>query len=68
VPGGDFTDGDMENLPYPDRKFDVITGLNSFQFAENKVNALREARRVAKDGAKVMMLVWEILITVNLQV
>ncbi|HEY3250259.1 MAG TPA: methyltransferase domain-containing protein [Ignavibacteria bacterium] len=58
VPHGDFKDGDMEKLPYPDAEFDVITGLNSFQFAENKVNALREARRVAKNGGKVMMLVW----------
>jgi SAM-dependent methyltransferase len=58
VPNGSFTKGDMEQLPYPDRQFDVITGLNSFQFAENKVKSLSEARRVAKDGAKVMMLVW----------
>jgi SAM-dependent methyltransferase len=58
VPQGDFKAGEMEKLPYPDRNFDIITGLNSFQFAENKVNALREANRVAKNGAKVMMLVW----------
>jgi SAM-dependent methyltransferase len=49
----------MEKLPYPDGQFDVVTGINSFQFAENKVAALREARRVAKNGAKVMMLIWD---------
>lgn len=58
VPKGNFTKGEMENLPFENSRFDVITGLNSFQFAENKVNALREARRVAKNGAKVMMLIW----------
>lgn len=58
VPNGDFKTGDMEKLPYPDSQFDIITGLNSFQFAENKVNALSEAKRVAKSGAKIMILVW----------
>lgn len=58
VPNGSFAKGDMEHLPYPDRQFDVITGLNSFQFSDNKVKSLSESRRVAKNGAKVLMLVW----------
>jgi ubiquinone/menaquinone biosynthesis C-methylase UbiE len=55
---GDFRSGDMENLPYPDRMFNLVTGINSFQFAESIPGALREARRVAQNGAQVVMAVW----------
>lgn len=58
VPQGDFQTGDMEVLPYEDRTFDVVTGFNSFQFAANPVNALKEARRVAKPGAPVVIATW----------
>jgi ubiquinone/menaquinone biosynthesis C-methylase UbiE len=33
VPSGDFKVGDLESLPFPDRKFDLVTGFNSFQYA-----------------------------------
>jgi SAM-dependent methyltransferase len=58
VPLGDFRCGEMEELPYADHQFDVITGFNSFQFAANPANALREARRVARTGAPVVVAVW----------
>jgi ubiquinone/menaquinone biosynthesis C-methylase UbiE len=58
VPQGDFRVGEMEVLPYEDKTFDVVTGFNSFQFAANPVNALREARRVAKPGAAVVTATW----------
>jgi ubiquinone/menaquinone biosynthesis C-methylase UbiE len=58
VPEGDFRVGEMEALPYEDNMFDVVTGFNSFQFAANPVNALREARRVAKPGAAVVTATW----------
>jgi ubiquinone/menaquinone biosynthesis C-methylase UbiE len=48
----------MEELPYADASFDVVTGFSSFQFAENPVNALREARRVVKPGGYVAMVAW----------
>jgi SAM-dependent methyltransferase len=48
TPEGDFRVGDMEALPWPDESFDVVTGLSSFQFADDKVRALAEARRVAR--------------------
>src|SRR5690348_567281 len=51
VPGGDFHVGEIEQLPFPDHTFDIVTGFNSFQYATNRLNALREARRVAKRGA-----------------
>ena len=42
----------------PDDSFDVVTGFNSFFIAADMVNALREARRVARPGASVAMTVF----------
>jgi len=58
VPRGDFLCGEMEELPYDDASFDVVTGFNSFQFAQNAVNALRQAGRVARPGGYVAVVVW----------
>lgn len=58
VPSGRFDVGDLQFLPYDDRSFDVVTGFNSFQYAADPVAALIEARRVAKPGALVYVLVW----------
>jgi SAM-dependent methyltransferase len=58
VPGGQFDVGDLELLPYEDDSFDVVTGLNSFQYAADPVAALAEAQRVARPGATVLALVW----------
>ncbi len=54
VPGGDFRTGEMEELLYADRTFDVVTGFSSFQFAANPVTALQEASRVSRTGAVVI--------------
>lgn len=58
VPHGDFRVGEMEETPYADHQFDVVTGFNTFQFAGDRVNAVREARRIARTGAPVVMAVW----------
>ena len=55
---GDFRVGDMEELPWADDSFDVITGFNSFFIASDMVNALREVSRVARPGAGVAMSVF----------
>ena len=57
VPNGDFRCGEMEELPYADASFDVVTAFNSLQFADNPLHALREARRVVKPGGYVAMVV-----------
>lgn len=54
VKAGDFRTGEMEELPYASQTFDVVTGFNSFQFAANPVNALREAMRVSRTGVVVI--------------
>ena len=58
LPQGDFRVGDMEELPYTDASFDVVTGFNSFQHAANLVAALSEARRVVRRGGRVAMVTW----------
>jgi SAM-dependent methyltransferase len=58
VPDADLRVGDMEALPYEDDSFDLVTGFNSFFFANDIVAALGEARRVAKPGAQVVIQVW----------
>ena len=50
--------GEMEELPFADGSFDVVTGINSFQFASDAVSALREARRVVRAGGTVAVMVW----------
>jgi SAM-dependent methyltransferase len=58
TPDADFRVGEIEALPFADNSFDVITGVNSFQFAANPVRALQEARRVVRCGGQVAMATW----------
>jgi ubiquinone/menaquinone biosynthesis C-methylase UbiE len=58
VPEADLRLGEMQALPYADDLFDLVAGFNSFFFADEMVAALREAVRVAKPGAPVVIQVW----------
>jgi len=58
LPGTDLRVGEMEDLPWDDDTFDLVTGFNSFFFANDMAAALREAGRVAKPGAPVVIQVW----------
>jgi SAM-dependent methyltransferase len=58
VPQGDFRVGDMEQLPWPTGAFDVVTGFNSFQFAQHPASALAEAGRVLARGGQVGLVIW----------
>jgi SAM-dependent methyltransferase len=58
APLGDFRQGDLEQLPFADGTFDVVTGFNSFQFAGNPGTALAEACRVTKTGGSVVIVTW----------
>jgi SAM-dependent methyltransferase len=55
---GEFRVGEMENLPWPDHRFDVVTGFHSFFLADDMVGALREARRVTRPGGTLALTVW----------
>jgi SAM-dependent methyltransferase len=58
TPGGDFRVGEIEDLPFADGSFDVVTGFNSFQYAANVGAALQEARRVVRATGAVAMMTW----------
>ena len=48
----------MEELPFGDAAFDVVTGFNAFQFAGDAARALREAARVCRPAGAVAVLTW----------
>ena len=58
LPDAELTVGEMESLPYEDDSFDVITGFNAFQFAADPAHALREAGRVGRSGAPIVIATW----------
>ena len=54
VPEADLRVGDAEQLPHEDDFFDLVTGFNSFFFADDMVAALREGgacREAGRDRA-----------------
>jgi SAM-dependent methyltransferase len=58
VPQGEFRQGDLQFLPYEGASFDVVTGVNAFQFAADPVEAFREASRVVRPAGIVAAAVW----------
>ena len=58
VPAGDFRVGPMENLPWDDDRFDVVTAFTALQFAADLDAALAEAARVARPGGQVAICDW----------
>jgi SAM-dependent methyltransferase len=58
VPEAELVVGDLEALPFDDDSFDLVAGFNAFFFADDMVAALREAGRVARPGAAVVIQVW----------
>jgi SAM-dependent methyltransferase len=57
-PGSDIRVGELEELPFNEGKFDVVTGFNSFQYAADRVHGLREARRVMTTDGRLAAAVW----------
>jgi SAM-dependent methyltransferase len=58
LPRADIRVGELEELPYGEGTFDVVTGFNSFQYAADRVHALSEAKRVVRPGGLVVAAVW----------
>jgi SAM-dependent methyltransferase len=58
VPDADLRDGDFRELPWPAGTFDVVTAINSLQFADDKVRALREVVRVLRPGGRIGIANW----------
>ncbi|MCF8029452.1 MAG: class I SAM-dependent methyltransferase [Desulfohalobiaceae bacterium] len=53
-----FLQGEMQELPFPDRCFDLVTGFNAFQYAAEAEHALREAARVTRRGGRIVIAVY----------
>src|SRR5262245_38073156 len=58
VPEATLLIEDLEEIPFANETFDVVTGFNSFQYAGSFVNALSDARRVTKENGKVIIGIW----------
>jgi SAM-dependent methyltransferase len=58
LPHADLRVGEMEHLPYDDDTFELVTGFNSFFFADDMTAAVREAGRVAKPDGRVVIQAW----------
>ena len=58
TPKGNFQVGEMEELPFQANFFDLVTGFNSFQFAADPLQALREARRVGRRRGQLVIATW----------
>lgn len=56
VPKARFTEGEAENLPFPDGSFDLVFLGQVLHETDDPAKALREARRVAKK--RVALLEW----------
>jgi SAM-dependent methyltransferase len=58
LPDAEIRIGEIEELPFADRTFDVVSGFNSFQYAADRVHALEEAKRVTKASGFVVTAIW----------
>jgi SAM-dependent methyltransferase len=58
VPDADIRHGDFGELPWPAASFDVVTAINSLQFADDKAIALREVARVVRPGGRIGIANW----------
>lgn len=58
LPAYPFLVGEMEDLPFPDEAYDIVTGFNSFQYATTISNALAEAHRVLKPNGRLVAMIW----------
>jgi SAM-dependent methyltransferase len=54
----EFTEGDAENLPYPDASFDVVVSQFGHMFAPRPEVAVSEMRRVLRPGGRVAFATW----------
>jgi SAM-dependent methyltransferase len=53
-----WTEGDAENLPYPDASFDVVLSQFGHMFAPRPDVVVAEMRRVLKPGGRIAFATW----------
>jgi len=57
-PGIKWSEGDVEELPYPNESFDVVLSQFGHMFAPRPKVALAEMRRVLKRGGRIAFATW----------
>ena len=50
IPGVQWVEADAAHLPYPDERFELITAITLFEFAEDRNAIFREIDRLLKPG------------------
>lgn len=60
TPDADLRVGDMGALPWADASFDAVSFINTFFFAADQEEALREAARVTAAGGRVAVTSWSV--------
>ncbi len=50
-----FKEGSVENLPFPDEAFDVVTSNGALNLVPDKARAFGEIYRVLKPGGRLMV-------------
>lgn len=58
-PGHNFLEEDLEAMPFTANYFHYVAGFNSFQYAGNFTAALAEAKRVLKEGGRLVIGIWD---------
>ena len=58
VQQGTFHQGELEDLPFKEGAFDLVTGFNSIQYAASPAGALAEAERVVTGDGWVATVVY----------
>jgi SAM-dependent methyltransferase len=59
APGVDWHQGTAESLPFPDASFDAVISQFGLMFFADRLQALREMRRVLTPGGRVAVAVWD---------
>ena len=60
VPSGEFTIGDIQELPYEDNIFDVVLASSSLQYTEDRLETLRELKRVTRKNGLIAVSLWSV--------
>jgi len=58
TPTADLRVGDIQEMPYDDDAFDVVTAFNAIQYAVDPAVATAELARVCRSGGQVAVGVW----------
>jgi SAM-dependent methyltransferase len=56
LPQADFRQGEMEDIPFADNQFDLISCCNALQYSMDPLSTLRQMKRVSKPGGSVSII------------